>query len=59
MPAMVSFYSCITGQEKAFNLDPDGTRLKRNFHENVIVRVRGKKDVGPCYCSFASFVVFK
>ena len=57
MPAMVSFYSCITGQEKAFNLDPDGTRLKRNFHENV--GVRGKKDVGLFNCSFASFVVFK
>ena len=56
MPAMVSFYSCITGQEKAFNLDPDGTRLKRNFHENV--GVRGKKDVGPFYCSFASFRSF-
>ena len=56
MPAMVSFYSCITGQEKAFNLDPDGTRLKRNFHENV--GARGKKDVGPFYCSFASFCSF-
>ena len=57
MPAMVSFYSCITGQEKAFNLDPDdGTRLKRNFHENV--GVRGKKDVGLFYCSFASFCSF-
>ena len=56
MPAMVSFYSCITGQEKAFNLDPDGTRLKCNFHENV--GARGKKDVGLFNCSFASFCSF-